>query len=213
MHRPHTAVRTAAAALALVALAAPAARAQQNLVSNGTFETLAGSGPAAWSNANPGGANWGVRQAPHTGVFALYLQGDGRGFSTPASFSAAGQTIATAAGQSYTISFWAFNGSQASTPNRLQVLFGGSLLFDEMLTNSGIASYAQFTVTGVAAGAATDLVFRGWHQGSGNNVDDVTMVAASTTPPLSTVPEPGTWALVGTGLAGVLAAGRRRARA
>ena len=213
MHRPLTAVRAAVAALALVALAAPAARAQQNLVTNGTFETLAGSGPAGWFNANPGGANWGVRQAAHTGTFALYLQGDSRGFSNPASYSAAAQTIATTAGQAYTISFWAFNGSQASTPNRLQVLFGGSLVFDEMLTNSGSEAYQQFTVSGVAAGAATDLVFRGWHQGSGNNIDDVTMVAATTTPPLSTVPEPSTWALMGVGLAGVVAGARRRALA
>jgi hypothetical protein len=212
-HRPHTLVRVAVAALAVVALAAPAAGAQQNLVTNGTFETLAGSGPANWFGANPGGANWGVRQAPHTGTFALYLQGDSRGFSTPASYSAAGQTIATTAGQAYSISFWALNGSQASTPNRLQVLFGGVMLFDEMLTNSGSENYQQFTITGVASGAATDLVFRGWHQGSGNNIDDVTMVAASTTPPVSTVPEPATWALMSVGLVGVLGGARRRARA
>jgi hypothetical protein len=192
------------AALAAVLLAAAAARpaAAQNLVTNGTFEGGGSGGiPTGWFNANPTGSPVGVSQAPHTRLFAVYLGGFGStGFATPLGFSALGQTLATLPSQAYTITFWARNNSRTDAVNRFQVLFGGATLFDQMLTN---VAYEQFTVTGVAGGATTELVFRGYNRVRQNVFDDVSAVAAEVTPPVNVVPEPSTVALSGAGLAGL----------
>jgi hypothetical protein len=94
--------------------------------------------------------------------------------------------------------------------NGFQLLFGGATLFDAMLTNT---AYQQFTVTGVAAGTTTELVFRGYNRTSRNVLDDVSVVAAATTPPPSVVPEPSTVVLSAAGLSALGAAARRRRRA
>ncbi len=208
MSRPRPIARRAAAtAVAAFALAAgrPAA-AQSNIVANGTFEGVGAGGlPASWFNANPSGGAVGLTQAAHTGTFGVYFNSFGPvGFDTPG-YAALGQSLATLPGQTYTLSFWARNNSQATTANRMQVLFGGATVFDRMLTNT---TYELFTVSGVAAAAATDLVFRSSSQGL-NVLDDVTATAAST-PPTNVVPEPGPWALLGTGLAVLAGAARRR---
>jgi hypothetical protein len=207
---PIPARRATLAAALLLAAARPVVA--QNLVTNGTFEGPSSGGiPSGWFNANPGGSNVGLTTAPHTGQNGVYFGGFGpSGFTTPLGFSALGQTLATTAGRTYTITFWARNNSTAEAINRFQVIFGGVTLFDQMLTNM---AYQEFTVTGTATGASTSLVFRGYNRVSHNVLDDVSaVVAAADTPPVNVVPEPSTVVLSAAGLA-ALAATRRRARA
>jgi hypothetical protein len=200
-----------AAALLMLAGVRPA-HAQPTLVANGGFEGGGAGGiPTGWYNANPGGSNAGLTSAAHTGLWGAYFSSFGpSGFATPLGFSALGQTLATTAGQAYTITFWARNNSTADVVNGFQLLFGGATLFDAMLTNT---AYQQFTVTGVAAGTTTELVFRGYNRTSRNVLDDVSVVAAATTPPPSVVPEPSTVVLSAAGLSALGAAARRRRRA
>jgi MYXO-CTERM domain-containing protein len=205
---PRHVARAALAATLLMVAAVRPAHAQPNLVANGGFEGGGSGGiPAGWYNANPGGSNAGLTSASRTGSWGAYFSSFGpSGFTTPLGFSALGQTLATTAGQAYTITFWARNNSTADVVNRFQLLFGGATLFDQMLTNM---AYQQFTVTGIAAGATTELVFRGYNRTSQNVLDDVSVVAVDTPPP-TVVPEPSTMVLAAAGLAALGAAARRR---
>ena len=98
------------------------------------------------------------------------------------------QTLATVAGQSYTISYWV----AGSQPNFLEVTFGATTLFDGTSPTTGLGSsgdYVHYVFDATATSASTELAFSGQRTVGGEILlDDVSVTAT---------PEPSTWLLTG----------------
>lgn len=110
----------------------------------------------------------------------------------------------------YTLSFWLRGNSRGGATDTVAVSIGLPELFFESFTLAFNAPWQRVTRTFAYGGAAApfSLVFD--HAG-GDNVgiilDDVTLTSVT-----AAVPEPGTLALIGVGVAAFVAARRRRRR-
>jgi PEP-CTERM motif len=193
----------------LIAMAAllPAPRAfADNLVVNGGFEDsipYPGQGSNIWipndwtlSDPDPGytavecGAN-----TAHTGRCAAYFSD----VSQTGSFT---QTLDTTPGTSYVLSFYL---EIIGGPNQFTVDWGGAQILD--LTNAADEGYTLYTIDVSATSASTDLSFSGLNVPGVSYIDDVSVETVGATP------EPGTFALLGTGLLSCVGLVRRRLRA
>lgn len=178
----------ASAAILGACLAAGAAGAQ-NLVNNGGFETGDFSG---WS---PGGGA--VQNAVacgscvHAGAFGASFSGE--------QMSPLGQSLATMAGATYTVSFWL--NRLGEMPNSVSLTWDGQVIFSQSDSPGG--GWVQHTFTETASSDSTVLSF-GLGPGA-SALDDISVTQA--------VPEPATWAMMLTGFLGAGAALRSRRRA
>jgi hypothetical protein len=100
------------------------------------------------------------------------------------------QSIATTAGQTYSVSFWLANDRGS---NEFQVFWNGISTPVIDLANSNAFDYNLFQFTGAATGASTTIAFD-FQNDSVFHLDDVTA---------NPVPEPSTFILFGAGLAGL----------
>ena len=188
--------------------------AAQNLLSNGSFENpalssatqfttiLAGGTIGAWT-VGAGGVDL-IRNywTPYTGSQSIDLNGN-----SPGSIS---QTIATTAGQKYTLTF-ALAGNPDNASNKvLNVLFGsqnlGNATFvynaSQNATNMGwtLVTFANL----VATGSSTTVTLSGVSAGAwGAAIDDVVLTQI-------VLPEPSTAVLLLCGLLGTMVIIRRR---
>ena len=219
----------AAALLPLAASAQACTSVAGNLVQNCGFETSA----PAWTSSvaiggffgpdgvrvHTGGGAWAFADLDGLGVFhtEAYNRANNIGYLS--------QTIATTPGQRYTLSFWLYN-AEGNNPapysggflwNEFKASWGGTTVFDLVDDNpfaggfSPPYPYVQYTVAGLLATSnATSLSLGGYQNISAYVLDDI---AVSEEAPITTTPEPSTWMLVASGLAGTgLLARRRRQR-
>lgn len=184
--------------LALVSLTPTLAHAT-NIVANGDFAlgstdwTYNSSTSYPWSFANNGTNTYAstgcVGQPCITG--------------TPSEQAFLYQDLATTLGDSYTLSF-DFQGG-AGTPQELQALFGGAVVED--ILNIPGTTLVTYTVSGlVATSTTTEVEFLGRQDPAYDALTNVSVVDDSP----SAVPEPGTIAMVGTGLLSLFGVARRR---
>jgi hypothetical protein len=111
--------------------------------------------------------------SPHSGSYLAFLGT----FGSPGSLS---QSIVTAPGRPYLISFW-LNGPDGFTPNEFLVKWNGKTIFDQTDLPAFDWTNLQFTVTGT--GTSGTLQF-GYQDDPGFlAIDDVSVTALPVTPP------------------------------
>ena len=183
-----------------------AASSQANLVNNGGFESglsgwttsgLTCSGTGGSFNAATGCYGMDSDPGAYSGNSALYL-------GTAAGNGVVSQSIATAALDTYNVSFWLGNGAYngQSAPNDLLVAFGGQTLLH--LINAPAQAYTFYSYDVISNSATALLSFTNLQAPSFWVIDNVTV---------NQVPEPTTLALMGVALAGLCATRRRKATA
>lgn len=209
-------IRFLIAAAALSASYTPSMAA--NLLVNGDFEASSSTTatPPGWTNI---GHTEGVISYAQFGTPAFdgkyYYDIGGFGGSTPAIGDGITQSVATTAGQAYTLSFGYTGENTAGVTTVLNVLIG-SQLSSFTIVGNGLGLFKNpFTLASInytATGASTAIAFTiaSSSQIGFNDplIDGVVFEAATA----GAVPEPGTWSLMiaGFGIAGM--ALRRRQR-
>jgi hypothetical protein len=177
MNRP-TRLSVLAAPLAVAAavfLAPP--QAQAGLIVNGGFET----GDFTGWTTGPNSYTQFIAHSPvHSGNFSASIAG----YSFfPDTLS---QTVATAPGQAYDLSFWRLVGGQGRPTTLFEVYWDGVQVFSER--NPGAGPFQRFSVGVVGTGSDT-VLFRAGNDPDFTYLDDVAL-----TPRVASVPEPSTLA-------------------
>ena len=123
------------------------------------------------------------------------------------------QSASTIIGQRYNLSYWGTTSLAFGRDGTgiIETWLNGSLVSSNLVTNgsptASLSDWRQFTDSFVATSAITDIEFRNQQDAYLHfaDLDDVALTAD-----LTSVPEPASFLLVASGLAGVVLVGRRR---
>jgi hypothetical protein len=179
-----------------------------NLVTNCGFETgdFTGWTIGGYTN-NPGGNYYGVDSFDaHSGTSGAYMSQDFvDGGATTVSLS---QTLATAAGSEYLVSFFLEQDTAPTTgyTHSFSAMFGSATLLSLTPTVAlpgTVGAFTQYTFGVAATGSSTVLKFAFENDDSYWSFDDVSVTVA---------PEPSTFLLAGAALGGLMLLRRRIAR-
>jgi len=182
---------------AMLSLGGPA---RANLVANPAFDLNsppAGTAPLDWTLTNaPSGSDFTVGSGFPGGIFGAFSSPNAANFGAIDAFDdQLSQVLVTTAGQAYTISFELAH-TQTNSLNDFSVQFGGVPIFS--LVNAASFGYTLETLTATAATSSTVLAFFGRENPAFYQLDNVSVEAVG-----SAVPEPGTWAMLLVGFAGL----------
>jgi PEP-CTERM motif len=205
---------------ATVALLVLSGTARANLLVNGGFQ-ISTNGyseyltPFGWSNIGPedGIIADSVFGTPSYNGFTYYNDLGGYGDALPPSGAGIEQTVATTAGQGYSLTFGLSNeNALGSGPEAMTLLLNGGTASVYPVAYNG--SYAEFQLPWVtetfdftATGASTTIAFTVTGTSLGDQDPLIAGADLETSSSVSTTPEPGTFITLGTGL--VALAGRR----
>ncbi len=197
-----------------VALWATAASASGlNIVQNGGFETgdLSGWSYSEW---NVAGVNADVGAPTDTSYVAttFCIFGFSGGCNNASNGADISQSLATAAGQSYTLTFDyepRSNGLFGPQGAELDVFWSGSSTPSYIVSGRNTGTWSQYTVPDlVATGSSTVLEFTGGDSSGSVVLTDISVTADAG----SASPEPLPFTLVGSGLLGMIGSALRRWR-
>jgi len=189
-------------AVVLTALCAISTASAANVVLNPGFET---GDMTNWATTS-----WSIGTGnSYTGSYYAYTGCVGQNCitGTAAQQASLSQTLATTAGQTYTLTFEFM--TLYGTPNELDVLWNGTSVLD--LGPGGtlgvVPAYTLYTVSNLSAtSSSSTLTFLGRQDLYYDALDNVDVELSGT----GGVPEPSTWLLMGGALLPLLRAARRR---
>ncbi len=188
-------IASIAAGALLLAAAAPATA--QNLVTNPGFETGSFAGWTQGGNTGNTGVTTGGYA--HTGTFGASLGP----VTTNGTLS---QTLTTAAGASYDLSFWHF--FSGSTPSYFEVRWNGAAVNGPFVNAVTPTAYTQTFVNGLLGTGSDTLTFVFRDDPSFQGLDDVSVTLGRGA--VGGVPEPATWGMMLLGFGGLGYTLRRR---
>ena len=176
-----------------------------NLVTNGDFET---GDFTAWTQSgvltDDGNGNLyyaGVGVSAGQGVGGSY----GAYLGPVGSMGYLTQSLATVAGQTYTLSWALDNGETLGFPNQFQVAWNGNVVFDQ--TNIPQQGFQAYSVNLIATDSITGLQFGFQNDPTFFHLDNVSVDVASGPTP---VPVPAAVWLLASGLLGLVGITRRK---
>jgi hypothetical protein len=200
----------------LLILGASMGASAASIVGNGSFETPSLTAGTAVGDPTGAGVDWtfsgeGAGIESNGGVYAFTAAPDGVQVAYMQFANSISQTVNLTPGDDYTLTYYLEQRSSYSAWLPIVVSVGGSTV-DDITSSPGTTAWILYTDAFTAGSSSELLAFTGSDptgadEAAGLDDATITLVGGS---PTSAVPEPGTIALLGSGLLGLAGMVRRK---